>query len=78
MSISKLGAIARSAYYSEHKTGVNAWDVVAEAVSGEIAAAARDVIHDYQASGDEDLDQLVKRAIHDLALQLGVFVDPDA
>lgn len=43
-----------------------------------VADAARDVIRDYQASGDEDLDKLVRRAVHDLALQFGAYVDPEA
>ncbi len=78
MSISKLGAVARAAYYSDHKPGVNEWDAVAEAVSAEIATAAREVIRDYQASGDVDLDALVKRSIHDLAARFGIWIDLEA
>ena len=47
MSVSKLGAVARTAYYADHKPGVSEWDAVAEAVAAEVAKAAREVISDH-------------------------------
>lgn len=41
----------------------------------QIEMAARAVISDYKASGDEDLDKLVRRALHDLALKFGAWIE---
>jgi hypothetical protein len=76
MGISKLGVAARAAYYAERREHVNQWDSVAGAVVAadreRIAEAARLVIRDYQASDDEDLDELVQRAVRDLCRRLDV------
>ena len=47
-----------------------------EDIKDQLQAAATDVIQDYKASGDTDLDTLVKRAIHDLCWKFGVWIEP--
>lgn len=43
----------------------------------ELAAAACDVMHDYQAGGDRDLDDVLQRALSELCRRLGVYMPAD-
>ena len=47
-------------------------DQASAAVLSKLAEAASAVAHDFQASGDDDLDALVQQAMRDLCKQMGV------